>query len=67
MFARGEDIKPSVEKSLFYRTDTETPIHLIFTGLVVQQLFVKRLIDEYSQEAEELRLINKDLYQSSKS
>lgn len=67
MFSRGEDIKPSVEKSLFYRTDTEAPVHLIFTGLVVQQLFVKGLIDQYSQGVEKLRLINRDLCQNSKS
>lgn len=67
VFAQGEDINPLVEKAPFYRANTEVPMHLILKGLVVQQLFVKSLLDQYDQDVEDLRLLNKNLYQSSKN
>jgi hypothetical protein len=67
VFAQGENINPLVEKAPFYRANTEVPMHLILKGLVVQQLFVKSLLDQYDQDVEDLRLLNKNLYQSSKN
>ncbi len=66
MFAQGEDIKPLTEKVPFFPEGADVPLHLMFTGLVVQQLFVKSLMDQYAKETEELRLLNKKLHQDAK-
>lgn len=66
VFAQGEDIKPLVEKAPFYR-NTIFPMHLLLKHLVKQELLVKSLLDQYDQDVEDLRLLNKNLYQSSKN
>lgn len=61
-FDKGEDITPLIEKESFYRKEYAGILHFIYTSLVVERLLINGMVNQYRDQVEELRKMNKELH-----
>lgn len=62
IFSKGEDIKPLIDSIPAHSKSTHD-LYYMYVKLVVRNLYIRRMEDQYLDLVEKLRIINKELHE----